>query len=421
MVDNDPPTAVAMDDIDTIANITLELNASRSYDNVDIVTYTWEFSDGPDDLVLNGVTADYTFEYLGDHTVTLTVSDYAGFESSDTVVVTVLGDEAPVADAGMDQEVDEDTLVTFDGEGSSDDVDVVNWTWSIPALSVDMYGPTPDYTFAEPDVYIVELVVRDTIGQESDVDEMTVTVLDVTAPTADAGVDQDVAYGDVVTFDGSLSYDNVDVTSFVWTFNDDGPVSRSGETVDYTFSAPGEYTVTLTVADDAGNEGTDTMDVTVTDDEAPVANAGEDPVGVSAGDTVTLDGSGSTDNYAVEDYTWTFTDGTLVTLDGVTPSYTFENEGEFTITLTVADNAGLTDTDTVVVRVGPTNEGPDADAGDDMTATEGDTVEFDGSGSSDDVGIATYTWTFEYDDEIETLTGEFAEFVFEIQGRTSSR
>ncbi len=415
-VDNDLPVADAGPDLDVVVDVECTIDGSGSSDNVGIANYTWEFDDDSVPVTRYGESFDYTFTVAGSYDVTLTVVDGAGHDASDTMTVTVSLDASPVADAGPDQEADEDTVVSFDGDGSTDDVGVVNWTWSIPALSVDMYGATPEYMFAEPDVYIVELVVTDTIGQESDVDDMTVTVLDVTAPTADAGADQDVFYGDAVTFDGSLSDDNVGVASFEWTFDDDGSVSRSGETVDYTFSAPGEYTVTLTVADEAGNEDTDIMVVTVTDDEAPVADAGEDPVGVAAGDIVTLDGSGSTDNYAVEDYTWTFTDETDVTLDGVTADYTFENEGEFTITLTVSDNAGLTDTDTVVVRVGPTNEGPDADAGDDMTAAEGDTVEFDGSGSSDDVGIATYTWTFEYDDEVETLTGELAEFAFEIPG-----
>ena len=261
--------------------------------------------------------------------VTLTVVDGAGHEATDTMTVVVAADAVPVADAGPDQEVDEDSLVTFDGTASDDDLDVVNWTWTITDLSEEMYESTPTYTFEDPGTYTVELVVTDTIDQESAVDTMTVTVLDITAPTADAG---------------------------------------------------------------------------------------EDPVDVAEGDIVTLDGSGSTDNDAIEDYTWTFTDETDVTLDGVSPVYTFENAGEFTITLTVADGAGLTDVDTVVVRVASVNDAPSADAGDDMTVTEGDTVEFDGSGSSDDVDIATYTWTFEYDGEVETLTGESPEFVFEIPG-----
>lgn len=36
----------------------------------------------------------------------------------------------PLANAGPDQTVDEDTPVTFDGSGSTDDVGIVNYTWT---------------------------------------------------------------------------------------------------------------------------------------------------------------------------------------------------------------------------------------------------------------------------------------------------
>lgn len=325
--------------------------------------------------------------------------------------------EPPIADAGPDLDVAEGAEGYLNASGSSDNVGIESYAWEFDDDGVPVTSDAAlfYYTFMTMGTYDVTLTVVDGAGHESS-DTMTVTVFDGEAPVANAGIDQEVSYGETVTFDGSLSSDNVDVTSWDWTFEDDGSVTRTGETVDYEFTAPGEYTVTLTVADDVGNEDTDTMNVTVVDDEAPVADAGADPVGVVAGDVVPLDGSGSSDNYQIEDYTWTFTDGTVMTLDGPMVNYTFENEGEFTITLTVTDAAGLNDTDEVVVRVGPSNEGPDADAGDDMTVTEGDTVEFDGSASSDDVGIESYTWTFEYDGEIETLTGESAEFVFEMPG-----
>jgi PKD repeat protein len=354
---------------------------------------------------------------VGDHIVTLTVMDGAGHVSAAACTVEVLADAAPVASAGPDQEVDEDTLVTFDGAGSSDDLGVLNWTWTITPTSAVMYGESPEYTFSEPGVYTVELVVTDTVGQESEIDTMTVTVLDVTDPTADAGADQEVSFGEEVTFDGSDSSDNVDIASYEWTFDDVGPETLTGATPAYTFTAPGDYTVTLTVADSAGNEDSDTMVVTVVDDEAPVADAGPDPTDVVIGDLVSFDAAASADNVGIANYTWNFTDGDEVFLYGDTVSYLFENAGEFVVTLTVTDAAGLSDTDTVVVRVSEElNEAPDADAGDDIEASEGDAVTFDGSGSSDDVEVESYTWTFEYDDEVQTLTGVSPEFVFEVPG-----
>ncbi len=416
-VDNEVPIADAVANPTVVVDTVCSLDGSGSSDNVGIANYTWEFDDDGVPVARYVESFDYTFTVVGSYDITLTVTDGAGHTATDSVTVEVLADEAPVADAGLDQEVDEDTMVTFDGAGSDDDLGVDNWTWTIAALSVEMYGESPTYTFSEPGDYTVELVVTDTIGQESAPDSMVVTVLDVTDPVADAGVDQDVSFGDLVSFDGSDSSDNVAVDSYEWTFDDGGAETLTGVSPSHTFTAPGEYTVTLTVADAAGNEDSDTMVVTVVDDEAPVADAGADPVGVVVGDTVSFDASASSDNVAIVNYTWNFTDGDEVFLYGSTVIHLFESSGEFTVTLTVTDDAGLSDTDTVVVRVSEeANEGPDADAGDDIDAEEGDTVTFDGAGSTDDVGIEDYTWTFEYDGELQTLTGVSPEFVFDIAG-----
>lgn len=84
--------------------------------------------------------------------------------------------------------------------------------------------------------------------------------------------------------------------------------------------------------------------------EDPVANAGPDQE-VDEGDTVTFDGSGSTDNVGITNYTWNFTDGTEQTLYGVSPQYLFTTNGTYIITLNVTDAAGNWDTDTMIVTV----------------------------------------------------------------------
>jgi hypothetical protein len=85
----------------------------------------------------------------------------------------------------------------------------------------------------------------------------------------------------------------------------------------------------------------------------PTADAGADQ-DVNGNDTVTLDGSGSSDpEGAIAAYLWEQTDGTSVTLSDSTisgPTFTAPNEnGRLNFRLTVTDAGGLTDTDTVVV------------------------------------------------------------------------
>ncbi len=80
----------------------------------------------------------------------------------------------------------------------------------------------------------------------------------------------------------------------------------------------------------------------------PVADAGADQ-SAYVGDTVVLDGSGSTDaDGTIVLYEWTI--GTI-TKTGITPTFTFSSAGTYTITLTVTDDQGATDTDTVDIVV----------------------------------------------------------------------
>jgi len=59
---------------------------------------------------------------------------------------------------------------------------------------------------------------------------------------------------------------------------------------------------------------------------------------------------------------------------------------------------------------------PVADAGGDATVTEGDTVYFDGLGSTDNFVVANYTWNLTYDGSTELLYGDSPSFVFLLPG-----
>jgi len=355
-IDNSPPSADAGADDSAIVNTTVTLDGSMSWDNVGIVEYMWTFDDGGAQT-LYGAVVDYDFTTVGDHEVTLTVTDGALLTGTDTLMVEVLADQAPVADAGDDQEVDEDVEATLDGSGSSDDLGVVNWTWTFEDDGVrTLYGETAAWTFATPGTYTVTLVVEDTIGQTSEPDTTVITVVDLTAPTADAGPDQDVVAGDEVTFDGSDSSDNSGtIANWTWTFEEDGDtLVLYGVSPARVFSVEGTYPVTLTVKDAAGNSDTDEVLITVASgNEPPVADAG-DNAEIEEGETYTFDGTESSDDGGLADlnFTWTFEyDGEETKIYGATPEFEFDIAGEYTVNLTVRDEQGLTDWDTMVLTV----------------------------------------------------------------------
>jgi PKD repeat protein len=368
------------------------------------------------------VSPTYTFVTPGVYEVQLVVTDtIAQTSAPDSMYVTVADVTIPTASAGEGQEVLVGETVTFDGSGSSDNSGtIVDYTWYIVDLAEYMYGVGPTAVFDLPGTYTVRLYVEDAAGL-TDSDDVEITVVDDVDPVAVADADvTTVATGGTVTFDASGSSDNVvaeDYLEFTWSFTENSlPVEIDGETAEYIFETEGTYVVTLNVTDGSGNSDTDTITITVvSSNEAPVADAGVNQTAV-VGSTVTFDGSGSSDDVGEVNYTWTFTyDDEVQTLYGEAPTFDFEIVGAYVVTLTVMDDGGLTDTDTMTVTV-VENQAPVADAGADQSATTGDTVTFDGSGSTDDVGVVNYTWTFTYDDEVRTLYGVAPTFDFDIAG-----
>ena len=92
--------------------------------------------------------------------------------------LTVIDTTSPLAHAGEDIVIRQGERVFFDGLNSSDNLDVVNWTWNFTYLDTDirLYEPLPEYVFQQPGTYVVTLIVVDRAGNY-DVDTMTVTIL----------------------------------------------------------------------------------------------------------------------------------------------------------------------------------------------------------------------------------------------------
>ncbi|MEE9248458.1 MAG: PKD domain-containing protein [Dehalococcoidia bacterium] len=234
-------------------------------------------------------------------------------------------------------------------------------------------------------------------------------ILDTEAPTADAGEDQTVATGAEVQLDGSGSSDpEDDDLTYSWTLSvpeGSSATLMDANTINPTFDADvdGTYVATLVVNDGTSDSAPDTAEIAAEAEpnEAPTAHAGEDQA-VTTGDTVQLDGSGSSDPENDDlTYSWTLTvpegstNATLSDANTVNPTFVPDVDGTYVATLVVNDGTSDSAPDTVEIAVeAAPNAAPTADAGADQAVTTEDTVQLDGAGSSDPENDSlTYTWT----------------------------
>lgn len=199
-----------------------------------------------------------------------------------------------------------------------------------------------------------------------------------------------------VSFIGSNSTDDKQVTGYTWNFQDGSPLSSLANPT-HTFITAGSYEVILTVTDQEGLEDSTTLTIDAIDppNEAPVAVAGASPVSGNAPLEVAFTGSNSSDDDTIVSYSWDFKDGSAISSE-VNPVHTFIIPNTYPVELTVEDAEGLTNTSTVSIVVAPpNNEPPTAMAT--ASPVQGEVplpVIFNGSGSTDDNGIVEYHWDF---------------------------
>jgi uncharacterized protein YkwD len=149
-------------------------------------------------VLSNSASFSYTSDVLGEHTLTLTVTDNEGATGSDTMVVTVSVNQAPTVDAGADKTVMETENVTITGTASDEDGSIVSYEWS-EGGSVIATTLSFSYTGSDIGTHTLTLTVMDDFGDSSS-DTMTVEVtelvVDRTIPSISESTKQ--AYLDAV-------------------------------------------------------------------------------------------------------------------------------------------------------------------------------------------------------------------------------
>ena len=418
-INNIPPVADPGNDTTVFVDQLVMLDGSGSTDPEGLpLTYDWEFVSVPpgSTAALSDSTAlmpIFTVDLVGDYVIQLVVRDNRSFSTPATVTITTIN-SIPVANAGPDQAVLAGDTVTLDGSGSADvDGDPLTFDWTITsappgstALLGDAAAVMPTFVADLAGTYDVQLVVTDGLSFSTADIVMVVTSPTNTRPVADAGPDLSDVVAATVTLDGSGSSDaDGNGLTYSWMLLSQPTGSTaliSNNTAAIATFVPdfaGQYVAQLIVNDGLEDGDPDTALVTIEiGNTPPVADAGPDQA-LPAGMTVALDGSASFD--ADGDgltFEWSLTTVPATSLASmqdpffITPTFEADKKGVYIAQLIVNDGMILSDPATVTITA--LNRVPVAVAGGNQGATAGDTVNFDGSASTDDDGDPlTYSWT----------------------------
>jgi PKD repeat protein len=150
-----------------------------------------------------------------------------------------------------------------------------------------------------------------------------------------------------VLFDASSSSGTI--AAYEWDFGDGQ--TGSGRTTTHAFSGPGTYFVRLTLVDPQGRRISTTRSITVGQGALPTANFTFSPTDPVVGDTINVNGTQSTAAVGRRLVTWAWNFGNGESASGPNATVRYTVARTYTITLTVTDDIGRTNTTSRTLQV----------------------------------------------------------------------
>lgn len=323
----------------------------------------------------NQPSPTFTFPLDGSHDVTLTVTSDNGCTDDTTKTITVYPEPHPnfsFSSACFGQPTDFTDLTNI----SSGSIFSRSWDFGGTGSSANT---NPSFTFPSEGTHQVVLTAVSDNGCPNDT---TIDVLVNPTPVADFSFDT-VCEGNVTTFTNNTVLSSGNIVSYDWVFTGQGTSSVSDPT--FTFLNDGGHLVTLTVTSDSGCTNMITRNVLVKTNPEADFDINDVCLGFPAYlfDQSTIGGS------AISAWDWDFGDNTGTSTDE-DPTYTYLNQGSYSVTLEVTALNGCTDdtTQNLTVHVPPTADFSFNDA---CEETE---ISFTDASSSGSNVIVDYLWDF---------------------------
>ena len=406
----------------TLPDNSIALNGNGTDSDGSITSYLWTKVSGPNVTMTDTDKTNLKLSNLleGTYTFQLTVTDNKGATASAQAKMTVNPEpvnQAPVANAGKDKTLTlPDNSATLEGSGTDSDGSITFYQWT------KVSGPDAAMTDTDKanlklndlleGAYVFRLTVTDNRDATASA-QVKVTVNPAPepeneAPVADSGEDKILTLPEnSITLDGTGTDSDGSITSYQWAKISGPDVTMTDAdkaSLKLSNLVAGFYTFRLTVTDNKGETASSQVIVTVypeagSENQAPIADAGEDKILTLPDNSITIVGSGSDGDGIITHYQWAMVSGPDVTMaDTDKASLKLNNllEGTYVFRLTVSDDNGATASSDVKVTVEPEpeNQIPTVNAGEDKTLTlPTNFISLNGTGEDSDGVIVSYHWS----------------------------
>ena len=359
-IQNIPPICDADGPYVAVVGVPIIFDGTGSEDpDGTIVAYRWDFGDG---ATGSGPRPVHTYTVVGSYTVDLRVTDNSGGTRFCETSAQIVPGGAPLTPVvGVAPEILHFGLCTPVGESVERTIEVFNGVFdptsilhvtnavvtgpsftpiSGPSLPIDLPGDGTRVSFTirftPPDPF--HQTGAFTITAPGAVNSPRAVPLEGRGnrpPHCDADGPYSGFIGEPIQFVGSNSNDPGGINlSFRWAFGD-GSISTAMNPV-HTYNAFGEHQVLLEITDNCAVVVACSTVAVV--EGRPICNAGGGYFG-SPFVPIQFDGTLSSDpDGTIVSYAWDFGDGSTGT--GPNPTHTYQENGIFTVTLTVTDDDG---------------------------------------------------------------------------------
>ncbi len=264
---------------------------------------------------------------------------------------------------------------------------ISEWQWDFGDGSTST-SRNPSHIYEAPGSYTVSLTVTTTVGTHTALRQNYVNV--VQPPTADFTAMPVLGTAPLsVVFSDTSDPGSSAITSWQWNFGDRTPTSGV-QSPTHIYTAPGLYTVSLSVTTDVGTDVKKSVQL-VNVSGSPVADFSTTFTPGTAPLTVMFTDKSDAGTAAVTGWAWDFGDGGM-SMDQ-NPTYTYLTPGVYTVSLTIMSEVGE---DMVVkekaIRV---EEGPAAAfAGEPVMGSAPLTVTFSDTSKPGSSAISNWLWDF---------------------------